>query len=387
MSSTLPSPLTWDVFCRVIDNFGDLGVCWRLCADLAARGHTVRLWVDDLSALRWMAPGALDNHWPGVCVLPWERSSDPVFLSSIEPAVVWVEGFGCEIAPFFIAFRADPASARGNLSIPFPVWINLEYLSAQTYVERAHTLPSPILHGPAQGHSKFFFYPGFNQRTGGLLRETSLDQTVKAFEESNARRSWLGQWGIDWKGELLVSMFCYEPPYLAELLSCWRSQGEPVCLLVAAGRGQAAVRAAQAPFEGDLGALKIAYLPAISQSEFDRLLWSCDLNFVRGEDSLTRAIWASKPLVWQIYPQDDQAHDDKLTAFLSTLDAPTTLVNFHQIWNSVLTSGPRPRITAPTRIELKDWGDAVRTLRQQLLAMPDLTTQLVEFVSKKKIKS
>jgi hypothetical protein len=22
--------LHWDIFCRVIDNFGDIGVCWRL---------------------------------------------------------------------------------------------------------------------------------------------------------------------------------------------------------------------------------------------------------------------------------------------------------------------------------------------------------------------
>ena len=47
---------SWDIFCQVIDNFGDIGVCWRLAADLAARGHQVRLWVDDASALHWMAP-------------------------------------------------------------------------------------------------------------------------------------------------------------------------------------------------------------------------------------------------------------------------------------------------------------------------------------------
>ncbi|MEO7887531.1 MAG: elongation factor P maturation arginine rhamnosyltransferase EarP, partial [Polaromonas sp.] len=43
--------LQWDIFCKVIDNFGDIGVCWRLAADLASRGHKVRLWVDDASAL------------------------------------------------------------------------------------------------------------------------------------------------------------------------------------------------------------------------------------------------------------------------------------------------------------------------------------------------
>ena len=64
-------PLLWDIFCRVIDNHGDLGVCWRLSCDLAARGQQVRLWVDDASALQWMASGALQGEVPDVRVLPW----------------------------------------------------------------------------------------------------------------------------------------------------------------------------------------------------------------------------------------------------------------------------------------------------------------------------
>ena len=47
--------MKWDLFCRVVDNFGDVGVCWRLAADLAQRGEQVRLWIDDASALTWMA--------------------------------------------------------------------------------------------------------------------------------------------------------------------------------------------------------------------------------------------------------------------------------------------------------------------------------------------
>ncbi|OYU42585.1 MAG: hypothetical protein CFE44_23165, partial [Burkholderiales bacterium PBB4] len=100
---TAPAPWCWDVFCRVIDNFGDLGVCWRLCADLAQRGHAVRLWVDDTSALQWMAPGALDGKWSGVSIFPWSDACDPKKLASLPTADVWVEGFGCEIAPEFIA--------------------------------------------------------------------------------------------------------------------------------------------------------------------------------------------------------------------------------------------------------------------------------------------
>ena len=112
--------LLWDVFCRVIDNFGDLGVCWRLCADLAARGHNVRLWVDDASPLQWMAPGAVDGRWPGVQVLPWVQSHDPAYLADLPAADVWIEGFGCELAPEFIAHHAYPTGASGTFRLHKP---------------------------------------------------------------------------------------------------------------------------------------------------------------------------------------------------------------------------------------------------------------------------
>ena len=66
----------WDIFCRVIDNHGDLGVCVRLARQLAARGVSVRLWVDDASALAWMAPDVAQGSCPGLSVLPWDAASD-----------------------------------------------------------------------------------------------------------------------------------------------------------------------------------------------------------------------------------------------------------------------------------------------------------------------
>ena len=123
----------WDIFCKVIDNFGDIGVCWRLAADLARRGQRVRLWVDDASALAWMAPAGCD----GVQVLAWTEPLDlrPVALQQ-HPADILVEAFGCEIAPEFIAACADAvALAATKGSKPrHPLWINLEYLSAEPYV-------------------------------------------------------------------------------------------------------------------------------------------------------------------------------------------------------------------------------------------------------------
>ena len=41
---------SWDVFCRVVDNYGDAAVCWRLARQLAdEHGARVRLWIDLLA--------------------------------------------------------------------------------------------------------------------------------------------------------------------------------------------------------------------------------------------------------------------------------------------------------------------------------------------------
>ncbi|MDP2034939.1 MAG: elongation factor P maturation arginine rhamnosyltransferase EarP [Polaromonas sp.] len=363
----------WDIFCKVIDNHGDIGVCWRLSTDLAARGHQVRLWVDDASALAWMAP---PGH-AGVTVLPW---LEPLGLNLLRldsaPCEVLVEAFGCEIAPEFIAACADQHRAGA----PNPVWINLEYLSAEPYVERNHALPSLVQHGPAAGWTKWFFYPGFTPATGGLLREPGLLQRQADFDRS----AWLDAQHIAWAGEKLVGLFCYEPPALPALLEQFARaglHGEPVRLLVAAGRAAAAVRAALVnekglqPILDKHQLLSITYLPLLPQTDFDHLLWACDLNFVRGEDSVVRALWAGKPLVWQIYPQDDQAHQAKLQAFLDRLDAPASLRAFHQAWN-----GQHPHLPA---MDTQGWSDGLRAARQALLGQPDLCSQLLGFVAKK----
>lgn len=380
-------PLLWDVFCRVIDNFGDLGVCWRLSADLAARGHTVRLWVDDASALLWMAPGALDGHWRGVQVLRWQQSQERACLAGLLAADVWIEGFGCEIATEFIAHHAYSSGATGQfLSSPPscspPVWINLEYLSAEPFVERSHGLPSPIMSGPAKGWTKHFFYPGFTPHCGGLLREQDLQQRQQAFAQPEQRAAWLAQRDIAAAPEeTLVSLFCYEPAALPALLAQLDARPTPTHLLVTAGRASAAVQQAIANGPA-LQRLRISYLPKLTQNDFDYLLWACDLNCVRGEDSVVRAIWAGKPLVWQIYWQEDAAHIPKLDAFLDMLQASPSLRAFHHAWNAELA--PADAVAQLPTIDLPLWSQTVQQTRERLLQMDDLATQLLQFVLKKR---
>ncbi|MDD5029232.1 MAG: elongation factor P maturation arginine rhamnosyltransferase EarP [Rhodoferax sp.] len=388
MQCAPPSPpLRWDIFCRVIDNFGDIGVCWRLAVNLVQRGQQVRLWLDDASALAWIAPtgatgvsGVSDaTGQAGVQVLPWRTPFDRF---NTTPGDVLVEAFGCEIDATFIAAYADSISASG-LDLGFCqkcVWINLEYLSAEPFAQRCHGLPSPVMSGPGRGLTKHFFYPGFTAGTGGLLREPDLLARQTAFDRSG----WLAQLGIDWRGERLVSLFCYEPAGLSALLQQCAQDARPTRLLVTTGRAATAVRHCideqnrRQPLWNERKQLLISYLPALTQPAFDHLLWSCDLNFVRGEDSLVRALWAGKPFIWQIYPQHDNAHHAKLEAFLDWLQAPTSLHRAHICWNGIAPATPLPALLAPQTLEV--WRSCMAQARTRLLAQDDLTTQLLALV-------
>lgn len=366
--------LHWDIFCRVIDNHGDIGVCWRLAVNLAQRGQTVRLWVDQPGALAWMAP----NGAPGVQVLPWVS---PAAMVGIKPGEVLVEAFGCEIDPEFIAAYAYCIRSEGRKCL----WINLEYLTAEPYAQRCHGLPSPVMSGPGKGLIKHFFYPGFCPGTGGLLREPDLLTRQAGFD----RTAWLAAQSIDWRGERLVSLFCYEPTGLAQLLDTLAEAERPSLLLVTPGRAADAVKPlvqyknGLQPNWNKRGQLSISYLSELAQTDYDHLLWACELNFVRGEDSLVRALWAGQPLVWQIYPQHDGAHLAKLGACLDWLQAPDGLRAFHAAWNGLAattTAAHRPQ--ALPLDELPLWRQTVAQARQRLLGQPDLTSALLGFTAK-----
>ena len=345
----------WDLFCRVIDNFGDVGVVSRLARDLAARGETVRLWLDDPSALAWMAPAGLGTavevrHWAARTPLP--AAGDVV-----------VETFGCDPpAAFVSAMAARPQP---------PLWINLEYLSAETYVELTHGLPSPQGAGPGRGLTKWFFYPGFIEATGGLLREPGLLAERAAFDSP----AWLAAQDIEARpDERLVSLFCYDTAPLPALLAALEATASaPTLLLLAQGAAQRLSHGLELP-----PGVRTVALSWLSQPDYDRLLWACDLNFVRGEDSFVRAMWAGAPFVWQIYPQDDAAHAAKLDAFLALFtaeagDAGPAIARFMQSWNGL---APGVALTLP---EFKAWRQASLGWRNRLATQDDLSTRLLAF--------
>lgn len=359
--------LRWDLFCQVIDNFGDVGVGWRLARDLAARGETVRFWIDDPSALQWMAPGGPPT---GLEIRRWSDS-----LNESEVGDVVIETFGCELPQAFVARMA------GRRPQP-PLWLNLEYLSAESYVERSHGLNSPQFSGAGQGLNKQFFYPGFTARTGGLLREPQLLAEHARFDAE----AWLAK--LDPQrhaGERVVSLFAYPNPRLNELLQALDEQA--TLLLVCPGAAQQQVpellKASPRP------KLRWHALPYLSQTEFDRLLWACDLNFVRGEDSFVRAQWAGKPFVWQIYPQADGAHGPKLEAFMDlwlSQARPEPAGQWRALWrcwNGLQDAQKDAQQDA--RLSLPDLHQAqthALAWREHLVSAEDLSSQLLKLSRK-----
>jgi uncharacterized repeat protein (TIGR03837 family) len=361
--------MQWDLFCRVIDNFGDIGVCWRLSADLAGRGDAVRLWTDDAGALAWMAP----HGAPGVEVRSWPADDD----MDIAPHPAVIEAFGCHLPTGFVRRMAERT--------PRPVWINLEYLSAEEYVERSHALRSPQLAGAGRGLDKWFFYPGFTSRTGGLLHEPDLARRQAAFDAG----TWLASQGISAAtGERRVSLFCCANEALAALLDALADA--PTLLLVASGITAEQVQAILGPVAGR-DALRVRYLPALTQPDYDHLLWACDLNLVRGEDSFVRAQWAGKPFLWQIYRQRDGAHAAKLAAFdnlfLSGAAPPlaTAIRGASLRWNGLAGQGKHPHGTAGISLPpLAEWQGHCRVWRDRLGSVPDLTAGLRAFVRERR---
>jgi len=374
----LSGKASWDIFCVVVDNYGDIGVTWRLARQLVAEHRqAVRLWVDDLNTFARLCPGAsptAPQQWrEGVDVRHWSPD-----WPGAEPADVVIEAFACQLPDAYI--KAMASSGRRIL------WLNLEYLSAEDWVVGCHALPSM----QPDGLSKYFFFPGFEHGTGGLIREGDLLARREAFQSDPAlREAFLESLDLRPRPDArLLSLFAYENRAVEEWLDALASDERPTLLMVPEGRvlGDVACWLGLDQLGvGDRharGALQIAVLPFLTQNQYDMLLWCCDFNAVRGEESFIRAQWAGRPLVWHIYPQEDDAHWDKLNAYLSLyvrdLSAPATaaLREFWRAWNDGVECGNAWVGLLEHEAELKSHAD--RWTHKQV-ANGDLAGKLVFF--------
>ena len=300
------------VFVRVIDNYGDAGVGWRLSCLLAEYLHMhVRLWIDDTDALNKLVPASEQQTqitieaWQGDAIMQQQLSAaaDPVLV---------IETFGCELPPQVL-------ERMGQCR---PLWLNWEYLTAEDWAVGLHAMSSL----QPNGLEKYFWFMGIDADSGGLLREPDyLAEREKFRQQPQLQQAFRQEYGLPLQhtGQLWL-VFAYTSGQWAQWMAMWQQADTPVTLWLAGGQVIESLRAAKliAPEElqqeGDiceLGNVTLVRIPFVPQAAFDRLLWLADAAIVRGEDSFVRALWAGLPFFWHIYRQDDDVHLQKLHSF------------------------------------------------------------------------
>jgi uncharacterized repeat protein (TIGR03837 family) len=369
----------YDIFCKIVDNFGDIGVCWRLAKQLEHEHCiNVRLWIDDLNIARQLI-AALDTAKrvqlvDNITIAVWD--ADTWFDQAAEVAI---EAFGCELPESYL-----------TLMQPDNTWINLEYLSAEPWVESFHARNSK------RGNlTRHFYFPGFAKTTGGLLREHDIvENNQKVATSKQLQSDFLRQLNLtldDDSATLKISLFSYPHAPISDLLSAMAdSATKTICYVPATSIlpkiseffGKKSIAAGEHLSRNNLN---LYVLPFLSQADYDKLLASCDINFVRGEDSWIRAIWASKPFTWQPYLQTEDTHLIKLKAFLDVFysgcedTARQAAIAMHNAWTS-------QQITASTWQNYLDNISTLKTFTAQqtsaLASQPDLATNLVIYIEK-----
>lgn len=373
-------PTAW-LFCRVIDNYGDIGVSLRLARRLNEAGFQVALWHDHPVALAKLLgdaqpPAAIRaHHWQGDAV-----ESIAAELAAVAPALV-IETFGCDLPP------AALAAVRTHR----PLWLNWEYLSAEPWAEAMHGKPSL----QADGTEKYFWLMGFSETSGGLLRETGYLKKQQAFLANPAAQAALRRrLGLPETPRRAVQCFCfgYAGAQWADWLAAWQAAGEALDVWLADRQIIHSLRQAGALPEHALrepgsvwqaGAVRLICIGFVPQAEFDAVLWLADMAIVRGEDSFVRAQLAGKPLLWHIYPQAEQAHLPKLHAFWHKAAAFTPLPAAHQALsddlNHAATLTPAARAESWRQLlqQLSPWRQAAEQWQGELLRQPDAVERVL----------
>ncbi len=383
----------WDIFCKIVDNFGDIGVCWRLSKLLATEHQlNIRLFIDDFLIASKIIPNFDPNKATqtisGVLIQPWPTNATTM------PDVV-VENFSCALPQIYSEQIAK--HNKSCIKSAQVTWINLEYLSAERWVEGCHTLPSTH---PTLGYRRYFFYPGFSKQTGGLLREKTLLQARDHFTASPQTQQEFWDKHITapkhhtFTASTKISIFSYPQADINTLITQLSKAPQKTSVFLPFNAETKSLEQLIETHKLNLESTKIIgntslyLLPFLSNDNFDQLLWSCDLNFVRGEDSWIRAIWAGKPFVWQPYIQSEDTHITKLSAFLAEYTFGNTPINLSIKKANLVWSNAEPIPSSNFWCEilstLPEWQAHAAHYTKNLSKLPELSSQLITFTNKLK---
>ena len=278
-----------DIFCQVIDNYGDVGVAYRLAREFKRvyPNKKLRFVINQIEELN------LIRKSEDIEIILYKD------ISKIEnSADLIIESFGCEIPKEYM----DKALKNVKLII------NLEYFSAEKWVDDFH-LQESFLGGNLK---KYFFIPGLSEKSGGILLDNEFLQRKKKVEAN--KEYYLEKFGIKEKYDLIGSIFSYEKNF-DSLIEELKKLDKKIILLILSEKTQ---KNFIKYFDNgnNYDKIKFVKLPFFTYDKYEELLALCDFNLVRGEDSFVRALLLGKPFLWHIYPQDENTHIKKLESFL-----------------------------------------------------------------------
>ena len=381
--NTTPPYTCW-IFCNVIDNFGDIGVSWRLARILQRElGWQVHLWTDDFPSLQALCPdlASTPNIHQDSGIHAWQADHAEHTDTAPTPDIV-IETIACEL----------PDDVQSINRQHQPLWLNWEYLSAEDSNERLHLMPSL----QAGGIQKYFWFMGFSEKSGGLLRERDYAEFAR-FDTETLRQ----QLKLPAKNTPEWLLFGYQSDIWAKWLTMWQQADQPITLLLAGTQIIASLKNSglvpqNALLEdGDVYQsehITLIKIPFVAQQDFDKLLNLADGAVIRGEDSFVRAQLAGKPFFWHIYPQEENIHLDKLHAFWDKAHQvyPDVVATAHRLLSDELNNGEalsdnqRLQAWQTLTAHQNEWRQSAAKWRDGLFAQKSAVEKLAAFISKHK---
>ncbi len=300
-----------DIFCEIIDNFGDIGVVYRISKELKKIFQNVRIRMvlnrlEEFKAINKKVKDIDFQEIDGlICVTEkYVKENAETFGT----ADVFIEAFGCNVPEEYIK------RAKENSKL----WINLEYLSGEKWIEDFHLCESLI---DSKTLKKIFYMPGFSEKSGGVIIDSGFLER-KEYGKNN-REKVLNKYfpNVDIKDKLIGTVFSYEKNFdnLLEVLKDY--ERETLLILMGEKTQKSFSEILQKKLIENFGKIvkygkiTMMYADFLSQEEYEEVISAADFNFTRGEDSFVRGILLEKPFMWHIYLQEEKAHMDKIKAF------------------------------------------------------------------------
>lgn len=300
-----------DIFCEIIDNFGDIGVVYRISKELKKIFQNVRIRIvlnrlEEFKAINKKVKDTDYQEIDGLICVTEKYVKENIETFGVSD--VFIEAFGCNVPEEYVKAAKEDSK----------LWINLEYLSGEKWIEDFHLCESLI---DSKTLKKIFFMPGFSEKSGGVIIDSGFLERMKYGKENRDEVFKKYFKDFDLKDKFIGTVFSYEKNFENLLETLKNYKKETVLLLMGEKTQKSFSEILKKNLTEDYGnivkygKITMIYSDFFSQEEYEEIISASDFNFTRGEDSFVRGIILGKPFMWHIYLQEEKAHMDKIKAF------------------------------------------------------------------------